>query len=158
MSTDLVATRSLQEEPLMLAARVMNNPHYEAYSGDSIYFHVTYNNGSANFHIVDTTRGWDTGTVSQPLHQPYDGSSAEDITERPTYDGTLTDLRDFPNPLSWTLALAGTVGVHAYPFADLQPLPIFMTADGSEDGKLLAQPSSLSGSDSAFTVTHHACE
>jgi hypothetical protein len=121
--------------------------------GDSIYFHVTHGSSSSGYHYVDSTRGWQTQTIQKNDLQPFDGSSAEVIVERTSVNGVPADLRHFTTPISWQLSRAGVVNGTVKTLDQYQPLAYFMTADGSQTGRLLAQPSPI-GSGGTFSVTH----
>ncbi|WP_243680182.1 G1 family glutamic endopeptidase [Vulcanisaeta souniana] len=126
--------------------------------GDVIYVNVTYiGNGEFNIVIKDITRGGETyavtGSVSGALL-----SSAECILERPTVNGQLTALanfgtayfgQDYTDVIGTCYATVGgsTTAFGNYP----STVEIIMTA---YNGKILAQPSSLTTDGSSFTVTY----
>lgn len=125
--------------------------------GDVIYVNVTYiGNGEFNIVIKDLTRGEAytvTGSVSGALL-----SSAECILERPTVNGQLTALtnfgtayfgQDYTDVIGTCYATVGgsTAAFGNYP----STVEIVMTA---YNGKILAQPSTLTTDGSSFTVTY----
>ncbi|MHB1809144.1 MAG: hypothetical protein ACYCU0_07585 [Solirubrobacteraceae bacterium] len=77
---------------------------------------------------------------------PYDGSTAEYITERPTYEGKYRYLTNF-----------GTIPFEAFTNGkDLESFGhIAIHMENKEDKKLLAQPGPLTTS--TFTQYHYNC-
>ncbi|MEL9990374.1 MAG: G1 family glutamic endopeptidase [Thermoproteus sp.] len=126
--------------------------------GDRVYVNVTYlgNGQFAITMVIYETNGKVESysvTGTEPSAQL---SSAECILERPTVNGQLTALANFGTAYfgqDYT-SIGGTCyarvnGVVA-PFGSLSAIQLVMV---SSSGKILAQPSSLTGDGSSFTVT-----
>ena len=134
--------------------------NYQAVTGDFVYFHVTHGNGVENFHIVDNgpSAFWDTLTLTEKDNQTFSGHSAEVISERGNQPNHVPwDLRHFTTPVNWVLARAGAVNGSVKDFNLLSPLAVFMTNTGQQNGKLLAQPTSISVG-GQFQVNFFACQ
>jgi hypothetical protein len=134
------------------------NIHFLGYSNslhisDSIYFHITYGNTTSYYHYVNSTQGWQIPTWPISDLQSFGSSRAEVILERTKVNGVNTDLRHFTTPIPWPLSRGGIVNGTVKSFDQLNALAQFMTADGSQTGRLLAQPSPLTEG-GAFSVTH----
>ncbi len=126
--------------------------------GDVIYVNVTYiGNGEFNIVIKDITRGGETYTVMGSVSGAL-LSSAECILERPTVNGQLTALanfgtayfgQDYTDVIGTCYATVGgsTAAFGSYP----STVEIIMIA---YNGKILAQPSTLTTDGSSFTVTY----
>ena len=125
--------------------------------GDVIYVNVTYiGNGEFQVIIKDVTENEAytvTGSVSNALL-----SSAECILERPTVNGQLTALANFGTAYfgqDYTDVMGtcyATVSGKLAAFGSFSStVEIVMTAN---NGKVLAQPSSLTSDGSSFTVTY----
>ncbi|WP_243677978.1 G1 family glutamic endopeptidase [Vulcanisaeta distributa] len=125
--------------------------------GDVIYVNVTYIGGNSfQVTIKDLTRNEAytvTGSVSGALL-----SSAECILERPTVNGQLTALANFGTAYfgqDYTDVMGtcyATVSGSTAAFGTFSStVEIVMTA---YNGKILAQPSSLTSDGSSFTVTY----
>lgn len=82
----------------------------------------------------------------------YDGRSAEAIAERPSVNGSLTNLSNF-GTLTFSRSEANGSGLNNYSPNGVRH-GIHM--ENFNNGDILADPSSI-GSDGFFTVTQHHC-
>lgn len=138
------------------AAPVYAPSSYIIKPGDIFSATVTYSSGTFITVLKDVTEGW-TYTSPGTSVQGAALSSAECITERPAIGGSLTRLanfgvvyfgQDYTSVSSTCYANGNAFGsfgssVQSITMVDLQ-------------GRILAQPSSLSSDGSSFTVTWKA--
>ncbi len=126
--------------------------------GDTVSATVTYSSSSGTFTatLTDTTQGWTYASPATSVSGAAQ-SSAECITERPAIGGSLTKLANFGIVYFGydNTGVSSTCSANGSAFgsfgASVQEITMVDFA-----GRILAQPSSLSGDGSSFSVTWKA--
>jgi hypothetical protein len=72
-------------------------------SGQSLIASVTYlpSSGETTFYVYNTTTGTSWAAYRTLAAGYWDGHTAEFVDERPTYDGSYTNLNAF-DPINWS--------------------------------------------------------
>lgn len=138
----------------------------EVNAGDTISTSTTYkaasggNQAVAEFSTTNATTGYSeppvivTAVQGYPVADFYDGSTADYIDERTTYNGSLADFRKPASGyISWYDVQANGTPLDAHAYDG-----VFMTHNGQSNGSFLGYPNQTSSDPFNFDDDWASCE